>query len=50
MVKRFTIRMSDELHEKLRWVAYKERRSIQLQLLELIERALADVKVPEEVK
>ncbi len=50
MVKRFTIRIPDELHEKLRWVAYKERRSIQTQLLELIKKALADVKVPEEVK
>ena len=43
-----TIRVSDELHEKLRWISYKERRSQQVILVELLEKALADVKVPEE--
>ena len=47
---RLTIRISDELHEKLRWLAYKERRSQQVLLEELLEKALADVHVPEEAK
>lgn len=45
---RLTIRIPDELHEKLRWYSFKERRSQQVFLLEIIEKALADVKVPEE--
>ena len=47
---RLTIRMSDELHEKLRWVSYKKRRSQQELLIEILEQALADVVVPEEAK
>lgn len=47
---RLTIRISDELHEKLRWLAYKERRSQQVLLAEIIEKALAGVEVPEEAK
>jgi predicted transcriptional regulator len=45
---RLTIRVSEELHEKLRWLAYKERRSQQVLLEELLEKALADVQVPKE--
>lgn len=45
---RFTLRMPEELHEKLRWLAFKQRRSQQVVLMEIIEKALADVKVPEE--
>ena len=45
---RLTIRISDELHEKLRWLAFKERRSQQVILVELLEKALADVNVPKE--
>ena len=45
---RLTIRMPDELHEKLRWLSSQERRSQQVILLEALERALADVKVPKE--
>ncbi len=47
---RYTIRMPDELHEKLRWLAYKERRSQHDIMLEVLEKALAEVKVPEEVR
>lgn len=46
MIK-LTIRLSEELHEKLRWVSYKERKSQQVLLVEIIEKALADVKPPE---
>jgi predicted transcriptional regulator len=45
---RLTIRISDQLHEKLRWLCYKERRSQQVILVEILEKALADVKVPKE--
>ena len=45
---RITLRISKELHEKLRWHAYKERRSQQTILVEMLERALADIEVPEE--
>lgn len=44
----FTIRMPEELHEKLRWVAFQGRRSQHAVVIEILEKALADVKVPEE--
>lgn len=47
---RLTIRIPDELHEKLRWLAYTERRSQQVILLELLEKALAKVKAPKEAR
>jgi len=45
-----TLRLPDELHEKLRWLAFKERRSQHAILLELVEKGLSKVKVPAEVK
>lgn len=45
---RLTIRISEELHEKLRWLCYKERKSQQVLLVDILENALADVKLPEE--
>ncbi len=45
MVK-LTLRITDELHEKLRWLAYKERRSQHAILLEIVENALAEVELP----
>ncbi|MGB2754682.1 MAG: hypothetical protein WBD75_02035 [Phycisphaerae bacterium] len=45
-----TLRLPDELHEKLRWLAFRERRSQQAILLELVEKGLSKVKVPAEVK
>ena len=47
---RLTIRMPDELHEKLRWSSFQERKSQQVIVLEILEKALADVKVPKEAK
>lgn len=44
---RLTIRISDELHEKLRWLSFRERRSQQVLLEEILQKALADVKLPE---
>jgi len=47
MVK-LTLRLTDEQHEKLRWLAYKEKRSQHAILLELVGKALAKVEVPKE--
>ena len=35
-----------ELHEKLRWLAFKERRSQHAIMLEALEKALQGVKLP----
>lgn len=48
MMTRLTIRISEELHEKLRWMAFKERRSQQVLLEEILEKALGEVRVPKE--
>lgn len=45
---RLTIRMSEEMHEKLRWLYYQYKRSQQVILMEILEKALADVQVPKE--
>jgi predicted transcriptional regulator len=45
-----TLRLPDELHEKLRWLAFRERRSQHAILLELVEKGLRKVQVPAEVK
>jgi predicted transcriptional regulator len=47
---RVTIRMPDELHEKLRWLAFKERRSQHAIIIELLEKGLAHVQPPKEAK
>ena len=47
---RLSLRISDELHEKLRWVAYTQRRSQQVIAVEMLEKALAKVEVPEEAR
>ena len=45
---RLTIRVPDEVHEKLRWLSYTERRSQQELVLDMLEKALAKVTVPKE--
>ena len=45
---RLTIRVPEEVHEKLRWLSYAERRSQQELVLDMLEKALAKVKVPKE--
>ena len=45
---RLTIRISDEMHEKLRWLSYKQRRSQQVILEDILEKALAKVHAPKE--
>ena len=45
---RITLRLPEELHAKLRWLAYTERRSQNDILLEAVEKALSRVRVSEE--
>lgn len=47
-MKRVTVKVTDKTHEKLRWLSYKERRSQQVIVEEILKRALAKVKVPTE--
>jgi predicted DNA-binding protein len=47
---RLTIRITEELHEKLRWLSFRERKSQQVLLVEIIEKAVAKVDVPKEAK
>ena len=46
----YTIRMPDEMHDKLRWKAYKERRSQHEIILEILRKGLEHVQLPEEEK
>jgi len=45
---RITLRLPEELHAKLRWLSYKERRSQNDILLAMVEKGLSRVQVPEE--
>ena len=45
---RMSLRVPEELHEKLRWLAYTKRRSQHAIVLEILEKALTKVEVPEE--
>ena len=47
MVK-LTVRISEEMHDKLRWLAFKERRTQQAIIVDIVEKALADVRLPKE--
>ncbi len=46
---KLTLFVSEEIHEKLRWLSYKQRRSQQAILLEIVEKALTKVEVPKEL-
>jgi predicted DNA-binding protein len=45
---KLTLLVPEEVHEKLRWLSYKQHRSQQAILLEIVEKALAKVNVPKE--
>ena len=47
---RLSLRLPEELHEKLRWLAYTQRRSQHAIVLEIVEKALAKVAVPKEAE
>jgi predicted DNA-binding protein len=47
-VVRMGLRLPLPIHEKLRWLAYKERRSQHAIALEILEKALKRVEVPKE--
>lgn len=49
-VVKLTLRVSEELHEKLRWLSYRERKSQHTILLDIVEKALAKVEVPKEAR
>ena len=44
------IRIPAELHAKLRWLSYQERRSQHSIIMEIMEKALRPVQVPKEEK
>lgn len=43
-----TLRLPDDLYEKLRWLAYQERRSQHSIVIQILEEGLKNVQVPEE--
>ena len=45
-----SLRLPDELHEKLRWLEFKERRSQHAVVMELLQKALAKGEVPKEAR
>ena len=47
---RVTLRLSDEVHDKLRWLAFSQRRSQHSIILELVEKGIKKVTVPKEIK
>ena len=47
---KLTLVMPEDLHEKLRWRAYKEHRSQHAILLEIVKKALEKVEVPKEAR
>jgi predicted DNA-binding protein len=47
---RLTLRLTDELHEKLRWLSYTKRVSQHSIVLELLEKRLQKVEVPDEAR
>ena len=49
-MKVLTVRMDDELYEKLRWVAFKEHCSQNSIVVDLLKEAMKNVKLQKEVK
>ena len=49
-MKAISLRLPDELYEKLRWLAFKERCTQHSVIIEALEKVLKDVKVPKEVQ
>jgi len=47
---RVSIRMPDEMHEKLRWLAFKRRVSQHSVVLEILDKGLQRVEVPREAR
>lgn len=44
------VKLPDEIHDKVRWLAFKEKRSQVSIIRDSLEKALKDVRVPEEAK
>ena len=49
-MERFTLRLPEEVYEKIRYVAYKERKSQNTVIIETLEKALEPINVPTEEK
>jgi len=49
-MKALTLRLPDDLYEKLRWLAFKERCTQHSVIIAALKKALKDVKVPKEVQ
>jgi predicted DNA-binding protein len=49
-MKRLTLRLPDDLYEKVRWLSYRDRQSQHAIIQEILEKALDDVEVPQEVQ
>jgi len=49
-MKRITLRIADEMYEKLRWLSYRDRQSQHAIIIAILEKAFDDIKVPEEVQ
>ena len=43
-----TIRLNDDIHQKLRWLSYRDQVSQHAIILRILEEALKDVSVPKE--
>jgi len=41
-----TLRLTEEQHEKLRWLAYTEKRSQHAILIEMVEKVITNVELP----
>jgi predicted DNA-binding protein len=44
------LRLPDDLHDKIRWLAYKEKRPQTKIIIEILQKALSGVKIPKEAK
>jgi predicted HicB family RNase H-like nuclease len=49
-MERFTLRLPEEVYEKIRYLAYKERKSQNTVIIEVLAKALESVEIPQEVK
>ncbi|MCD6216388.1 hypothetical protein J7L05_00835 [bacterium] len=49
-MKVLTIRIDDELYEKLRWVAFKEHCSQNSIVVKLLEKEMKNIKLPKEIR
>ena len=44
------LRLPDDLRDKIRWLAYRDKRTQTAIVIEILQQGLKNVKVPKEVK